>query len=187
MAGRNGFSIVLVSTFEGGFQPLTVACAAAHLMEAGFEPRVLDVYIEGLDESRLRGADFVGIAAPLFDSLIPALEVARLAREVSPGAHVCFFGQYATINAERLVGIHADSCIRGEWEMPLTNLVRRLAGEGEDHRQCRAHPGVSPPVPLLLRLRRVQEEGHPHPSGGGLERRGAAGGDGGRPHNIHRC
>ena len=54
------------------------------------------------------------------------VEVAARARAVNPGAHLCFFGLYATLNADYLFAHGADSVIGGEAETPLLALVDAL-------------------------------------------------------------
>jgi radical SAM superfamily enzyme YgiQ (UPF0313 family) len=134
--------VTLVSTFEGGFQPISVASAASHLLTAGFEVSVLDTYVNGVQEEPLAEAGLVAIALPLFDSLQAGIDVAKQARDVNPEAHIAFFGQYATINAPRLVGLHGDSAIKGEWEVPLVSLASQLMGEGGDPEAPIIVPGL---------------------------------------------
>ncbi len=120
---------LLVSTFEGGFQPMTVASAATHLLEAGMDVTVLDTYVDGVREELFLEPELVAISIPLFDALYPGIEVAQRVRTLNPRAHVTFFGPYATINAYRLTGKYGDSCVMGEWEVPLYTLARRVDGE----------------------------------------------------------
>lgn len=117
---------IIVSTFEGGYQPLTALSAATALLNAGIATDFLDVYVDGFDEARLGGVDVVGISVPLFDSLMAGLELARKVRDAKPSSKIVFFGQYATLNSQRLSGRHADYTVSGEWEVPLTQLVTEL-------------------------------------------------------------
>ncbi|WP_124727593.1 arsinothricin biosynthesis radical SAM protein ArsL [Staphylospora marina] len=121
--------ILLVSTFEGGFQPFTVASAATPLIKAGFDVSVLDTYVEGLREDRFLDKDLVAISVPLFDPVHAGVEVAKFVRKINPDAHITFFGQHATIQATRLAGKYSNTCICGEWERPLVALARSLSGE----------------------------------------------------------
>jgi hopanoid C-3 methylase len=124
--------ILLVSTFEGGFQPMTVASATTPLLEAGYTVSVLDTYVEGIREEMFREPDLVAIAIPLFDALYPGIEIAQRVRQVNPTAHITFFGQYATINSTRLAGKYGDTCISGEWEEPLVGLASYLSSGSSD-------------------------------------------------------
>lgn len=120
-------NILLVSTFEGGFQPMTIASAATPLLKEGYNVSVLDTYVDGIEEKHFIGPDLIAISVPLFDSVHPGVEIAKKVRELNPGAHITFFGQHATINSERFVGKYCDTCISGEWEKPLVNLVEHLS------------------------------------------------------------
>lgn len=131
------FKVLVVSIFEGGYQPMTVATAVTPLLEAGFEVSVLDTYVDGVQEDRFLDADLIALAIPLFDALQAGIELSAIIRKANPQAHITFFGQYATINSARLAGIHGDSSISGEWEEPLVGLAQALS-EG----QQRPVPGV---------------------------------------------
>jgi hopanoid C-3 methylase len=124
--------ILLISSFEGGFQPMTVASAITPLLDAGHEVSVLDTYVDGLREEAFVGSNLVAISIPLFDALNPGIEIANRVRQVNPSAHITFFGQYATINSTRLAGKYGDTCIAGEWEEPLVGLASYLAGNTKD-------------------------------------------------------
>lgn len=122
-------SILLVSNFEGGFQPQSVATALTAFTEANMEVSVLDTYVDGIDEDCFRDHSMIAIAIPLFDAVQAAISLADTIRKVNSKAHITFFGQHATINANRLAGIYSDSCICGEWEQPLINLACYLRGD----------------------------------------------------------
>jgi radical SAM superfamily enzyme YgiQ (UPF0313 family) len=47
-------------------------------------------------------------------------------RVLNPGAHVCFYGHYATLNAAELLATCADSVLAGELEPELVGLAARL-------------------------------------------------------------
>ncbi|MDP5275945.1 arsinothricin biosynthesis radical SAM protein ArsL [Chengkuizengella axinellae] len=125
-------NILLVSTFEGGFQPTTIATAATPLMKEGFNVSVLDTYVDGIIEEKFQGKEIIAISVPLFDAVHAGIEIAKLAARLNPKAHITFFGQHATINATRLAGKYSDSCICGEWEYPLTQLSKHLSGDKQD-------------------------------------------------------
>jgi len=120
---------LIISTFEGGYQPATAVSAATALRIAGVDADLLDVYVDGLQPEAFNSADVVGISVPLFDSLQAGIQVAHQVRQQNDGAKIVFFGQYATINAGRLSGTHGDFTVVGEWERPLVNLLRRLHGD----------------------------------------------------------
>ena len=128
---------LVVSTFEGGYQPLTAISGATALSNAGADVDFLDVYVEGAVLERVRDRDVVAISVPLYDSLMTGIHVASDIRAINPGVKVVFFGQYATINAGRLSGKYGDMTIVGEWEIPLAEMVKFLR-EGCEPR----HPAI---------------------------------------------
>ncbi len=122
---RSG-AILLVSTYELGHQPLAIASPTAFLRRAGYDPATLDCSIEGFVEERFGKASFVGISVPMHTALRLGIEVGKRVRAANPRAHICFYGIYATLNAEYLLDGVADSVIGGEYEEPLVQLVTRL-------------------------------------------------------------
>jgi len=115
-----------------------VAWPAAFLRRAGFDPAVLDLSTERLDQQRVREAAFVGICVPMHTALVMGTHAAQRVREVHPDATVCFYGLYAGLNATYLLDTTADFVISGEYEQPLVSLVQALqAGTSVDL------PGVS--------------------------------------------
>ena len=67
-------NILLVSNFEGGFQPNTIATAATPLVKAGFNVEILDTYVEGLVEEKFKDKQLVAISVPLFDAVTEELK-----------------------------------------------------------------------------------------------------------------
>lgn len=118
--------MLLVACYELGHQPLAVAWPAAVLEQRGFAPAVLDISVEPLDAEKVRRARLVAISVPMHTALRVGITVAERVRRLNPGAHVCFYGLYATLNAEHLLAHGADSVIGGEIEEPLAALVEAL-------------------------------------------------------------
>lgn len=125
-------NVLLVSCYELGHQPLGLASPAAHLAAAGFPVRCLDLAVEPYDPIAVRGADFVGISVPMHTAMRLGAHVARHVRELSPECHVCFYGLYASLNADYLLRTSADSVVGGEFEAPLVDLVTSLSENGHD-------------------------------------------------------
>lgn len=145
-------AILLISTYELGHQPLALASALGFLGRAGFEGDALDTSVERFDEAKIRRAGFFGISVPMHTALRLALPLVARIRELNPGGHVCFFGLYASLNADHLLRAHGvDSVIGGEIEAPLVALIEAL-NAGED----RPIDGVArldaPAAPHLARL-----------------------------------
>ena len=119
--------VLLVSCYELGHQPVAVASAAAFLERAGYAPALLDLSVENPDPETLSRARLVAISAPMHTALRLGVRFARRIRKDLPAAHVCFFGLYATLNAEHLLRELADSIVGGEFEEPLACLADALA------------------------------------------------------------
>ena len=125
---RTPGAILLVSCYELGRQPLSVANAAAVLTAAGFAPAALDLARVPIDPEAVRRARLIAVSVPMHTALRIGVAAAARFRALNPGAFVCFFGLYAWLNAESLLDGPADAVIGGESDEPLAALARRLAG-----------------------------------------------------------
>ena len=123
---RQPGAIMFVSCYELGHQPIGIAQPMGFLEQAGFSPVGLDIAVENMDESALRRARFVGISVPMHTALRLGVRVAELIRTMNQDCHICFYGLYASINAEYLLQTEADSVVGGEHEIPLVLLIEAL-------------------------------------------------------------
>src|SRR2546430_2067487 len=115
--------ILLVACYELGHQPLAVAWPAAFLERAGYRPAVMDLSVEPFDADKVARATLVAISVPMHTALRLGVTVAERVRAANPGCHVCFFGLYASLNAEYLFAHGAQSVIGGEAETVLVELA----------------------------------------------------------------
>ena len=152
-------SILLVSCYELGHQPAGIAMPLAFLQRAGYSVETMDVSVEGFDADKVRRARFVGISVPMHTALRLGLRVAEEIRKLNPRCHMCFYGLYASLNAEYLLATVADAVIGGEFEEALVELIKRVQGQTEVTRnQAKAQRSDSKPVrerlnpPVLERL-----------------------------------
>jgi radical SAM superfamily enzyme YgiQ (UPF0313 family) len=169
---RGSGDIVLVSCYELGHQPLTVAGPAAFLRRAGFAPTCLDLAVEPLDDAavaRLAAARLVAVSAPMHTAMTLGLRLARRVRRANGRAHLCFYGLYAALNRRLLRAPGeprpiADSVFGPECEEALVALAEALAsgapppaGDGEATRPARL--SLPPPdraaLPALERYARL--------------------------------
>ncbi len=82
------------------------------------------------------------------------VRVAERARRLNPDITICFYGLYATLNAEYLLREYADALIGGEYEEALLALVQAVErahslsrGSGRhDTRQNRRSSAAPPPA-----------------------------------------
>lgn len=123
---RQPGAIMFISCYELGHQPLGIAQPMGFLEQAGFASVGLDIAVEDMDEAALKLARFVGISVPMHTALRLGVRVAELIRAMNPACHICFYGLYASINAEYLLQGLADSVVGGEYEIPLISLIKAL-------------------------------------------------------------
>lgn len=118
--------ILLISCYELGHQPLHLASLQAILREAGYAPLPVDAAVEALTGNAILNARFVGISVPMHTALRLGEQIAQRVRSLNPTAHICFYGLYASLNADYLLEGTIDSAIGGEYETPLLQLIAAL-------------------------------------------------------------
>lgn len=118
--------ILLVSCYELGHQPLSLAFPLAVLRGAGYAPAVADTSVDPLDDATIAAARFVAISVPMHTALRLGSEIATRVRRLNPDAPICFYGLYAWLNAGYLLREHADYAIAGEGEQALLGLVQAI-------------------------------------------------------------
>ena len=125
-------SILLISCYELGHQPLGIALPLGFLKEAGYDPVGMDISVEILDPEKIIRARFIGISVPMHTALRLGVRVASRIRQINPTCHICFYGLYASLNADYLLNHVADSVIGGEYEASLLRLVASLSNGREE-------------------------------------------------------
>src|SRR3954452_17116956 len=122
--------ILLLSTYELGHQPLGLARPAADLPAAGHEVRCNDLAVECLNEDAIAWANLIGVSVPMHTATRLGARLAEQLRIMNPGAHITFYGLYASMHADVLLGRLGDSAIGGEFEGPLVALADALDRAG---------------------------------------------------------
>jgi radical SAM superfamily enzyme YgiQ (UPF0313 family) len=190
---RHPGAILLVSCYELGHAPLGLASPLGFLARGGFDAGALDIAVDPLDPEAIRASSFIGVSVPMHTALRLGLTLLARIRALNPGAHVCFYGLYASLNAERIFAQGGDSVIGGEYELPLLGLIEAL----DLGLACLEIEGVHLPArpasPLLRRLpfalpRREKLpalDRYAHIEGGGLS--GPAGYVEATRGCLHRC
>jgi radical SAM superfamily enzyme YgiQ (UPF0313 family) len=143
--------ILLVSCYELGHQPLAVASPLAFLERAALKAEALDISVEQFDVAKAARAGLVAISVPMHTALRLGVRVASLIRQINPGCHICFYGLYASLNAEYLLAHCGDSVIGGEFESALVALAEALASGRPDAVEG-AHLRGHAAGPVLSRL-----------------------------------
>jgi radical SAM superfamily enzyme YgiQ (UPF0313 family) len=127
---RQPGDILLISCYELGHPPWSLASPIGFLARAGYAATGLDASVQELPAEALSRARFVGIAVPMHTAMRLGMRVAERVRAVNPTAHLCFYGLYASLNADYLLEHGADSVIGGEYEQPLLDLIQTLSATG---------------------------------------------------------
>jgi hypothetical protein len=168
--------VLLVSCYELGRQPFNLASPWAQLEASGFHVAGVDTAVDALDDEVIAGARLVAISVPMLTALRLGIEVARRVRRLAPRAHVCFYGLYAALNAETLLGSTqvGDSVIGGEFEEALVSLATALfANDGAlppelelagVTRACAGAAAIAEPILRKLPFVVPRRDGLPPPS-----------------------
>ncbi|MFQ5876182.1 MAG: CUAEP/CCAEP-tail radical SAM (seleno)protein [Acidobacteriota bacterium] len=119
-------AILLISCYELGHQPLSIASPAALLRRAGYAPEAIDLAVDRLRPEAVAAARLVAVAVPMHTALRLGSRVADRIRAINPACHLCYYGLYASLNAATLLERGADSIVGGEYEEPLLRLAGRL-------------------------------------------------------------
>ena len=135
---RSSGDILLISCYELGHQPYHLASLQTMFRKAGYFPVSIDIAVETLTDETINKARFVGVSVPMHTALRLGQQLAKRVRLLNPSAHICFYGLYASLNADYLLQDCADSTIGGEYEIPLLNLISSL-----ESGKALSIPGVS--------------------------------------------
>ncbi len=118
--------VVLISTYELGRQPFGLASPAAWLRRAGATVDCQDLSQGRLYEPDIRDADLVAFYVPMHTATRIAVHVLERVQTLNPGAHICFYGLYAVMNADYLQRLGVHTILSGEFETGLVELVQQL-------------------------------------------------------------
>ncbi len=126
--------VLLVSTYELGRQPFGLASPAAWLRQEGCEVALADLSREPLPLEIAEQADVIAFFLPMHTATRLALPVIEKVRALNRGGHLCAYGLYAPLNQDLLRSAGVHTVIGGEFEQPLTDLVRSLASSNDGAR-----------------------------------------------------
>ncbi|HEY7356150.1 MAG TPA: CUAEP/CCAEP-tail radical SAM protein [Ktedonobacterales bacterium] len=154
---RRPGEILLISCYELGHQPLNLASPLAVLTQAGYAPFAIDTAVEPLSDDTMLQARLVCISVPMHTALRLAMRVAGRVQALNPAARLCFYGLYATLNAEYLHQQGVDFVIGGEYEQALLALAQALE-QGSSDPMPGVGTRVQPAAPILRRLPFLQPE-----------------------------
>src|ERR1043165_6622502 len=130
----NPGSILLISCYELGHQPLGLAWPRAFLARAGLAADTLDLAVEPWDDAKIRRATLVAIAVPMHTALRLGVRAAQRIRKGNPHCRIAFLGLYAVLNADYLLDGIADAVFGGEFEQDFVEFVQGIdAGRPPRH------------------------------------------------------
>ncbi len=118
--------VLLLSCYELGHQPFSLASALGFLDRDGVKAAAADLAVEDISAhvTYIKAARLVAISAPMHGALRLGTAAALQVRAFNKEVHICFFGYYAGLNAEYLLSAgYADSIIAGEFEPSLLALA----------------------------------------------------------------
>ncbi|MED5579717.1 MAG: CUAEP/CCAEP-tail radical SAM protein [Nitrospinota bacterium] len=119
-------NILLISCYELGNQPVSTASLHAFLKNFSYKPSVLDLSTQKIDLKEIENYDFIAMSTPMHTALGIAVEATKMIREINKKCHVCFYGDYAHLNSDYLLDNIADSCISGEIQIPMLELIKSI-------------------------------------------------------------
>ena len=119
--------VCLITTYELGHQPFGIASPARWLEDAGAEVACIDLAVDCLDEDAVRQAGLIAIYLPMHTATRLAAAALPKIRALNAGAHLAFYGLYATVNKAYLRELGGQTILAGEVEPSLVRLYQQLA------------------------------------------------------------
>jgi hypothetical protein len=108
--------VLLVSTYELGHQPLSLATTTAALLAAGHQVRCADLAVGTLSAEDVDWAQRVALSVPMHTAMRLALRVGGTVRARRPGLPLCFFGLYAAMARGLTMTSPNAAVLAGEFE-----------------------------------------------------------------------
>ncbi len=94
------------------------------------EVALSDLSVQDLPEAAVRRADLVAFYIPMHTATRLAVPVLERVKAQNPGAHICFYGLYASVNEPYLRNLGAQTILGGEFEAGLLHLAQSLRDSG---------------------------------------------------------
>jgi radical SAM superfamily enzyme YgiQ (UPF0313 family) len=133
--------ILLLSCYELGHQPHSIALALGLLQQAQLPATVQDLSVETLNPSLLAAAQLIAISTPMHTALRLAVSLLPTIKQHAPNTKLIFWGHYAQLNEAYLLSQGVDLILSGEAEAQLVSFA--LAEESMTPR---------PSLPVLQKL-----------------------------------
>jgi radical SAM superfamily enzyme YgiQ (UPF0313 family) len=118
--------VLLISTYDLGHQPFSLASPAAKLTAAGADVTCNDMAVEDLKENAVKTASIIGLYLQMHTATRLSIALLPRLKRLNPHAHIVFYGLYAPLNSEYLKKIGGDSFVGGEFEDGLVQVYNDL-------------------------------------------------------------
>ncbi len=124
--------VLLISTYDLGHQPFSLASPAASLTAAGAKVSCNDLAVEDLKENVVKTANIIGLYLQMHTATRLSVALLPRLKKLNPHAHIVFYGLYAPLNSEYLKKIGGDSFVGGEFEDGLVQIYNNLKNGNSD-------------------------------------------------------
>ena len=118
--------VLLISTYDLGHQPFSLASPAARLTAAGAQVTCNDLAVDDLNENAVKTANIIGLYLQMHTATRLSVALLPRLKKLNPYAHIVFYGLYAPLNSEYLKKIGGDSFVGGEFEDGLVQIYNNL-------------------------------------------------------------
>lgn len=135
-------NVVLISPYEIGRQPFSLAHASAYLSRAGFDVTCFDLSLEKLDKKKLQDAGVIGIHLAMHTATRIAAEFLPKLKQIAPLASFCVYGLYAPLNAQLFFEMGVKCVLGGESEPDLCEFATSVR-DGNTYFNNTQQPKVS--------------------------------------------
>ena len=149
--------IVLISPYDLGRQPFSLAEPAAVFRNAKYEVECLDLSQQKLTAKVLAPANVVFIYLSMLTATRLAVEAMPRIKQMAPRARIAVFGWYAPVNEEFLRGLGVDAVFGGESETDMLTYAESLSAADE-------HPARHQAVVNLKRIDFMVPDRHSLPA-----------------------
>jgi len=136
-------SLLLVSTYELGRQPVHLASPTAALVAGGVDVIPLDLAVADWDTELVDRVEGVAFSVPMHTAMRLAVSLAGMVREQRPELPIAFYGLYAAVGSEGTLGRLADAVFVGEYEPDLVAWARELGEPHTGRPEINSHVGPS--------------------------------------------
>ena len=95
VASTKGINVVLVSLYDLGHQPLSIASAAALLEDMECDVKIIDLTNFQSDTTPIINADLILLSVPMHTAARMAINLLPELKTINPNSHFSVFGLYA--------------------------------------------------------------------------------------------